>query len=170
MIEGRNRVRDLRLSEGSSDLRAMIEALVANTSFEPPIAVRIVLEGKPQPLEPLVAAEIGRIVGEALLNVARHARAGAAEIEICFDAHQLVLAIRDNGVGLDPEVVRIGQKDGHFGLVGMRERAERIGGTLTIESAIGKGTDLTLTTPAGLAYAGSVVSRWRRRIGLAMQT
>lgn len=170
MIEGRNRVRDLRLSEGSSDLRAMIEALVANTSFEPPIAVRVVLEGRPQPLEPLVAAEIGRIVGEALLNIARHARAGAAEIEICFDAHQLVLTIRDNGVGLDPEVIRIGHKDGHFGLVGMRERAERIGGTLTIESAIGKGTDLTLTTPARLAYAGSVVSRWRRRFRLAMQT
>jgi signal transduction histidine kinase len=149
MIEGRNRVRDLRLSEESGDLRGLIEKLVENAGFDPPIPIRIVVEGQPRPVDTLVAAEIGRIAAEALLNVARHARATAVEIEIGFHRHELGLRIHDNGVGLDADVLSKGEKEGHFGLVGMRERAARIGGTLTIESGAGLGTDLTLTTRRG---------------------
>jgi signal transduction histidine kinase/streptogramin lyase len=162
MIEGRNRVRDLRLSEESGDLRGLIEKLVEDTAFDPPIPIRIVIEGQPRPVDTLVAAEIGRIVAEALLNIARHARATAVEIEIGFDRRELGLRIHDNGVGLDADVLSKGEKDGHFGLVGMRERAARIGGTLTIESGAGLGTDLTLTTPARLAFPLSARGRWLR--------
>jgi signal transduction histidine kinase/ligand-binding sensor domain-containing protein len=162
MIEGRNRVRDLRLSEEPGDLRGLIEKLVENTAFDAPLPIRIVVEGQPRPVDTLVAAEIGRIVAEALSNIARHARASAVEIKICFHRRELGLRIHDNGVGLEADVLSKGGKAGHFGLVGMRERATRIGGALVIESCVGKGTDLTLTIPARLVFPLSVRDRWRR--------
>jgi len=162
MVEGRDRVRDLRLSEDASDLHGLIETLVQGTGFDPPIPVRIVVEGRPRPVDTLVGAEVGRIVGEALSNIIRHARASAVEIEICFAPDELRLLIHDDGVGLDEAVLRDGEKKGHFGLVGMRERAARIGGTLTIESRVGKGTDICLSTPARLAYQPEVHRGWRR--------
>ena len=162
MVEGRDRVRDLRLSEDASDLRGLIETLVEGTGFDPPIPVRIVVEGRPRPVDTLVGAEVGRIVGEALSNIIRHARASAVEIEICFAPEELRLLVQDDGVGLDETVLRDGEKKGHFGLVGMRERATRIGGTLIIESRVGKGTAISLTTPARLAYQPQARRGWRR--------
>lgn len=153
VVDARNRVRDLRGSEGTDDLCAIIEKLVAAAPFEPPIPVRIVVEGKPRPLHPLVAAEITRIVREALFNIVHHANALSAEIAIDFEAHHLTIRIRDDGIGIPEHVLTHGHKDGHFGMIGMRERAERIGGSINISSSSGEGTEVTLTLPAELAFA-----------------
>jgi signal transduction histidine kinase len=152
VVDARNRVRDLRGTEATGDLCTIIQQLVAATPFDPPIPVRIVVEGKPRLLHPLVAAEITRIVREALFNMAHHARASSAEIAIGFEARYLAIRIRDDGVGIPEDVLVRGYKDGHFGMIGMRERAEKIGGDITISSSPEGGSEVTLTLPAELVF------------------
>lgn len=161
LVDGRNRVRDLRIAESPSDLRAVLEDNVSAAGFDPPIPVRIVAEGAARAVHPLVSAEIGRIAGEALFNIARHAKATSVEITISFAGHQLGVQIRDDGVGIAEAVMATGHKPGHFGLVGMRERAQRIGGVLSIESRPGAGTEIGLKLPARLAFADTAPRGWR---------
>ena len=153
IVEGRNRVRDLRAGGSSGDPLANLQELADAAGFDPPIPIRIVVEGRPRQVDPLVAAETRRIAGEALFNIARHARADSVDVTITYGERQLGVQIRDDGVGIAPSVLAQGSKDGHFGLIGMRERAERIGGALSIDSGAGKGTDVIFTLPARLAYA-----------------
>lgn len=163
IIDGRNRVRDLRPAgrDRDRDLQDMVQELAGSAGFDPPIPIRIVVEGRPRPVDPLVADEIRRIASEALFNVARHARAGAVDVTIGFAPQALAFQIRDDGVGIPEEVVARGHKPDHFGLVGMRERAERIGGTLSIASEAGKGCEVTLTLPARLAFTAQRERGWR---------
>ncbi|AIF48172.1 sensor histidine kinase [Dyella japonica] len=153
VIEARNRVRDLRGVEGTNDLCAIIEHLAADVPFDPPIPVRIVVEGRPQLLHPSVAEEIKRIVREALFNIAHHAQASFAEVAIGFESRHLAIRVRDDGIGIPGDVLVLGHKDGHFGMLGMRERAEKIGANIMISSSPGAGADITLTMPAKLAFA-----------------
>ncbi len=84
-----------------------------------------------------------RVVSEALTNIARHARAQSAAVSLRLIDHSLDVEVRDDGVGFDP--AQIGA--GHYGLIGLRERARLIGGTLTIESVPGQGTALRVCLP-----------------------
>jgi signal transduction histidine kinase/ligand-binding sensor domain-containing protein len=163
IVEGRNRVRDLRAGGNSGDPLANLQELADAAGFDPPIPIRIVVEGRPRRVDPLVAAETRRIAGEALFNIARHARADSVDVAITYGDGQLGVQIRDDGVGIAPSVLAQGSKEGHFGLIGMRERAERIGAALSIDSGAGKGTDVILTLPARLAYAERIRG-WRSHL------
>jgi len=162
IIDGRNSVRGLRAGDGQGDLLAILRELVDSAEFSPPVPVRAVVEGTPRPLHPLVATEVRRIAAEALFNVARHAQATSVDVAITFGDWHLDIEIRDDGVGIPESVLARGEREGHFGLVGMRERAQRIGGTLAIDSRARKGTDVTLRLPAKLAYAHRAAG-WRSR-------
>jgi signal transduction histidine kinase len=153
VVDARNRVRDLRGVESTGDVCAIIEQLVAAVQFDPPMPIRIVVEGKAQTLHPLIAAEMTRIVREALFNIAHHARASSAEVVIGFESRQLAVRVRDDGVGIPEQVLDRGHKEGHYGMVGMHERAERIGGALSITSGSEGGAEVTLTVPTDLAFA-----------------
>ena len=87
-----------------------------------------------------------RVVSEALTNIARHAQAQHVVIAFSPGDHTLDIEVRDDGVGFDP--AQIGA--GHYGLIGLRERARLIGGTLNIESAPGQGTTLKAQLPLGM--------------------
>jgi len=163
IVDARKRVRDLRIDDKSRDLQVAVRELADDAGFDPPIPIRIVVEGKPRPIHALVSTEIGRITGEALFNIARHARATSVDVRITFGEQQLGLQIRDDGVGIEEEVLALGRKQDHFGLIGMRERAERIGGTLSINSRPGEGTDVLLTLPTRIAYVPRV-PKWRKRL------
>lgn len=97
------------------------------------------------PLPPLVQTTIYRILQEGLTNVARHARAGAVEIDLRCDDERLTLMIRDDGVGF--ETASAGAGAGGLGLHGMAERVALLGGTLELESTPGRGTLLRATVP-----------------------
>ena len=153
IAEGRDRVQDLRLAQASGDLPEMLKERAMGTGLDPTTAIRILVEGRPRPVHPLVSVELDRIAGEALFNVARHAKASNVEITIRFARRQLAVEIRDDGVGLAPDVLEYGYKPDHFGLIGMRERAERIGGSFSIESSPGMGCAVAMTLPARLAFA-----------------
>jgi signal transduction histidine kinase len=87
-----------------------------------------------------------RVAQEALTNVVRHARASTVRVELAERADQVVLKVRDDGVGFDPAAELRGGLD-HFGLAGMRERVELAGGTWMVRSRPGAGTVLTATLP-----------------------
>jgi signal transduction histidine kinase len=94
-------------------------------------------------LAPEVESTVYRFVQEALTNVAKHAQAGHLEIELLKGGDGVIVAIRDDGLGFDPQAPATG-----FGLVGMRERVTLVGGTVTVESAAGKGTTVQAVIPA----------------------
>ena len=94
-------------------------------------------------LRPLVRDEIYRIGGEALANAFRHAGASAVETVLEYRPDHFRLLVRDDGEGIDPEVLKAG-REGHFGLSGLRERAAKIGAELKVRTAAGAGTEIDL--------------------------
>jgi signal transduction histidine kinase len=152
LVEGRNRVRDLRVEGANGDLTKGWIALAAELGAHQPLHFEVTVEGQPRTLHPLVQEEIQRLGEEALRNAFQHANASAIHITVGYRSGQLLLDIRDNGVGLPTEVASKGERLGHYGLVGMRERARRIGGSLSIVSREGAGTEVLLSVPGKAAY------------------
>lgn len=93
-----------------------------------------------------------RVVREAIANVVKHARAQSVCVFLNYESDQLTLSIVDDGRGFDvAPTARQAVRDGHLGLVGMRERLSRVGGTLSVNSTIGQGTTVTCLVPLGVA-------------------
>ena len=105
--------------------------------------VRLNVEGRRQQLPPDVQTALYRVAQEALNNVARHARAGEAWVDLRLGDHRVRLEIGDDGHGFDPDT----ESAGHFGLRNMRERAEAIGGRFGIVTGPGRGTVVTVEWP-----------------------
>lgn len=114
---------------------------------------RVLVEGKPRQLFPTLQDEIYRIGREVIRNAFNHAAACSIEVEIRYDEHQLRLRIRDDGKGIDPHALEDNSRPGHWGLPGIRERAQRIGAQLELWSEAGAGTEVELTVTAAIAYA-----------------
>jgi signal transduction histidine kinase len=100
---------------------------------------------------------------EILRNAFHHAHASRIELEIAYDRQFFRVRIRDNGKGIDRKVIEQGERPGHWGLPGVRERAKRIGARLKLWSEPGAGTEAELTVPARIAYRTV-----RRREGLRL--
>jgi len=161
ITEGRDAVQNLRSASGAADdLAVAIGSLGKElTAISPdrtttPAAIDVSVEGTARNLHPLVRDEVYRIAGEAVRNAFRHANARRIEVEIRYDERRLRVRVRDDGRGIQPAVLE-GDRPGHFGLPGMRERAEVIGGRLNVWSEGGLGTEIELTIPAGAAYVRS---------------
>ena len=114
---------------------------------------RVVVEGRPRELNAVVGDEVYRIAREAVSNAYQHARAGHIETEVTFGDADLTIRVRDDGMGVDPQILRRGQRAGHWGLPGMRERSESFGGRLHVWSEGNAGTEVELRIPAGIAYS-----------------
>ncbi|MBJ7498623.1 MAG: hypothetical protein JHC57_02600 [Sphingopyxis sp.] len=166
ILEGRERVQALRGHQDAADLESVIRNLVKAHPFYPAVEVKVAIEGAARAVDPFVASELALIGGEALFNIAHHARATEVRVLVRFARDDLSIRFADNGAGIPDEVLRRGQREGHFGLVTMRERTERIGGSFAIDSAPGKGTAITIRTAAEMAYAdarpASLGQRFRR--------
>ena len=164
--EGRNAVRGLR-SSNSSSLNLEQAFLQVKQEFVPverasgQIGYRVIVEGEQRLLHPLLRDEIYRIGREALRNAFRHARAQQIEVELKYSPSQLRVLIRDDGRGIEPEILRSG-RDGHWGLSGMRERAEQIGGRFHVYSSPMAGTEVELTVPGHVAFQNGFrrLPRW----------
>jgi signal transduction histidine kinase len=155
--EGREAVQGLRLSvEESSDLAASIARLAKEVAAERQGAgapsVRVEVQGTVRPLHPIERDETFRIAAEALRNAVYHSQGTQIEVELRYDAGEFRLRVRDNGRGVDPKLLGTGDRAGHFGLRGMRERAALAGGKLTLWSAPDAGMEVELVIPASRAY------------------
>ena len=110
------------------------------------------VRGTSQALHPLVRDAVFGIAGEALRNAFHHAGAKQIEVELCHHPRQLRLRVRDDGKGIDPELLRLGRSR-HFGLRGMSEHAARLGGKLAVWSRLDAGTEVELSIPRSHAYS-----------------
>jgi signal transduction histidine kinase len=147
-------VRDLRTAtQAGVDLPAVISAAIARLRLDPTVEAKVLVEGEPRPLHPVALDEIAGVAGEALFNAFTHAQAEHVTVEVCYDRNHVVVRIRDDGVGIAPEILDRGGREGHFGLAGMRERAEKVRGQLSIRSTPGAGSEVSLSVPASMAYA-----------------
>jgi signal transduction histidine kinase/ligand-binding sensor domain-containing protein len=162
--EGRDVVQGLRSSTViTNDLARAIstlgEALAAEASSDQAGQTcpefRLHVEGKSRDLPPLVRDEVYRIAGEALRNAFRHAQAKRIEVEIDYEQRRLRLRVRDDGKGIDPQVLDAGGRAGHHGMPGMQERAALAGGQLAVWSELDSGTEIEVTIPASIAYTKS---------------
>jgi signal transduction histidine kinase/ligand-binding sensor domain-containing protein len=150
--EARQRVRNLRRRtthehEFPDRLRKCGEELSQDHAGTFTLAV----VGTPKILECTAQDEAYRIVGEALTNAFRHASASKIEVEVTYDSSALSIRVRDDGVGIDKTVLSNGQP-GHWGLAGMRERAQTIRAELKMWSREAAGTEVELVIPASIAY------------------
>jgi len=163
IAEGRNALRGLRATDPESDnLEQAFSRLPQEFASPQKIEFRVIAEGDVRPVRRLIRDDVYRIGREAVANAFQHARASTIEVEIEYAQDKLRVAIRDDGCGIDSEVLRVG-RDGHWGLTGMRERAERIGARLRVWSRHSGGTEVDLVVPSKLAFQSSVRLGWLRR-------
>lgn len=167
MSEGRQRVHALRaeaitVNELSEALASYGEELAEDRE----VIFSVAPAGSPKPLDPFVRDEAYCIVREALANAFQHSGATKIEAEITYDRALLRVSVRDNGGGIDATILN-GGRPGHYGLLGMRERARVIGSQLVIRSRPGAGTEIDLGIPAEIAYQNGFHSsglQWIKRL------
>jgi signal transduction histidine kinase/ligand-binding sensor domain-containing protein len=151
--ESRDKVKDLR--PAASDAADLAQALAAEGEqfaelHSAKFAVSV--QGAPRDLHPIVREE-GFLIGrEAMTNAFRHAAAATIEAEVTYGDGALHIRIRDDGRGIGEAVLEAGGRPGHFGLLGMRERAKKLGAHLEVWSKPGAGTEIDLRVPARVAY------------------
>ena len=161
--EGRAALISLRASTTEkNDLAQAFRRAIDECGRESNIEILFFVNGNFKEIHPVVRDEVYRIGYEAIRNSCAHSGADRLEITLEY-AHDLTLSVSDNGVGIDPEVADKG-KAGHFGLSGMKERAERIGGKFTLASSPDSGTLITLVVPGRIAFSHQHVPSWSERI------
>jgi signal transduction histidine kinase len=164
IAEGRDAIQNLRSSttvtnELAQAIGALGEELAEVENAEKrSTTFHVSIEGKPRDLHPILRDDIYRVAHEALRNAFRHAHANKIEAEITYGDRLLRLRIRDDGKGIDPKLLNAG-RDGHWGLPGMRERAQQMGAKLDMWSEVGAGTEVELSVPGSVAYETSPVRR-----------
>ncbi|MDH5832835.1 sensor histidine kinase [Luteimonas kalidii] len=161
LVEGRDRVQGLRATAVPvDDLAHALAEVGAGLGGDAMPAFRIVVEGKSRALDPLVRDEVFGIAREAIVNAFHHAGARQIDVELCH-GEGLRLCIRDDGCGMDPEILAVGFRPGHWGLSGMRERATRIGATLEFRRGAVAGTQVELRVPGRVVRGGPHRTWWR---------
>lgn len=162
LTESREAIQNIRssptshpdLSHALASVLDDVQGAFSNTDRAWPTC-SIVVEGREQILREYVMIEICRIAREALRNAFQHAQASHVEVEISYRDRELRLLLRDDGVGIESSILSNGARSGHWGLIGMRERAARLGARLDFWSKPGAGTEIELTLAGKTAYAST---------------
>ena len=139
-VEVRQSVWDLRSRalEQFDLARALAEG-ARQITYGTDVRVQFRNSGKPHVLPEVIEENLLRIGQEALTNIIKHSKCTAVDMELRFDPGQVNLQVQDNGIGFDRDQVA-GPNEGHFGLLGMAERARRLGGKFHLSSKTGEGT------------------------------
>jgi len=148
--QGRLAVQGLRSPNWQlPSLGQALAGVPAELGLSSAVGFRVVVEGRQRELGAGLHDEVYRIGREAIINAYRHSRATDIQAELEYRPAELRIAVRDNGCGIDPQELRR-EPNGHWGLQGMRERAERIGARLRILSRVALGTEVELCVPGRL--------------------
>lgn len=158
IAESRDAIRDLR-SElvAQSDLAELLTAMGHELESREDAnrdgsVFSVIVEGKRRRLSSILQAEVCSIARELMLNAFQHASARRIEAEIRYEDQLFRLRVRDDGKGMDPKLLEAGGRAGHWGLPGVRERAQTLEARLDLWSEAGAGTEVQLTVPAAVAY------------------
>jgi signal transduction histidine kinase/ligand-binding sensor domain-containing protein len=159
--ESRSAIQNIRSSPSqASNLAQALNSMMAAMADEYPCDgtrkpnYSVVIEGTPKRLNRGVNSEILRIARESLRNSFQHAGASRIEAEVTFGESLFRIRFRDDGAGIDPDVLKHGSRLGHWGMIGIKERAAQIGAKVDVWSKPGAGTELELSVPAQIAYDG----------------
>jgi len=158
--EGRQTVAGLR-APAPDDLEGALTRDGEYFRGEQTVEIQVAVNGVRRPLRPAIRDAVYQVGREALANSFRHANPKRVEIEFEYSASGLDLHVRDDGCGIESTFIKAG-RPGHWGLSGMRDRAEEIGGTLTLLTRARAGTEIKLSVPAELAFTAPEPRRWRR--------
>ena len=151
--DGRDAVQGLRLHQRDDiDLDQAFSRMARDITVRDQTAYRVVVEGNPMPLHPMVRDEIYSIGREAVINAFRHSAATEIIVQIGYSRDCLCVTVRDDGCGIDPQILHSGRA-GHWGLVGMRERAGRIDAQFSVQSGAARGTEIRLMVPGRTAFS-----------------
>ena len=165
--EGRNTIRDYRSSDTEiDDLERAFCRVQQELGLTERIDCRVAVQGRPRALNPVIRNNVYAIGREALVNSFRHSEASRVEVELKYSAGHLRLVVRDDGRGIDSQVLQSGRV-GHWGLSGMRERAEKIGAELKVFSHAARGTEVELSVPGSIAFqsnSSSAALKWFERL------
>jgi signal transduction histidine kinase/ligand-binding sensor domain-containing protein len=161
-LEGRTSLNSLRTSTTEvNDLAEAFRRAIEECRIHSSMEVSLKVIGEVQPMHPVVRDEVYRIGYEAIRNACVHSHAQQLGVDLSY-LKDLTMSVRDNGAGMDVALVEKG-KAGHFGLLGMRERAERIAAKLTIDSSASAGTVIELIVPGGVIYSHGDSKRYTLR-------
>jgi signal transduction histidine kinase/ligand-binding sensor domain-containing protein len=165
VIESRERIQDLRtITHLRGRLGEALETLGRDLARDTETRFALVVDGERRDLDTTAADEAYQIAREALGNAFHHAGASAIELSLLYEADSFAVRIHDNGRGIDAQALAAGARPGHWGLPGMRERAQRLGARFDIRSQPGAGTVIELTIDSRTAYADQrAPSLWLRR-------
>jgi PAS domain S-box-containing protein len=143
--EAREAVVGMRSTANADDLAAAVEYAARQAAAQAPLVCSLTVTGRPRAVRSSAQRAITQLVREAVTNVVKHADANRVLVLIAFRRHLCRVSVSDDGRGFS---VGTGlAADGHFGLVGMRERADEIGGSFAIRSTPGKGTTVVIEVP-----------------------
>ena len=149
--EGRVALNSLRTSTtDTNDLAEAFRRAIDECRIEGSMETSFSVVGDTKDMHPIVRDEVYRVGYEAIRNACVHSLGSKLQVTLNYD-EKLILDVADNGVGMDPLIADRG-KDGHFGLQGMRERAARIAGKLTVTSSSESGTKIKLVVPGKIIY------------------
>ena len=155
--EGRAALNSLRASTTqTNDLAEAFKRAAEESRMQSRMQVSFSVTGPSKEIHPVVRDEVYRIGYEAIRNAYTHSNGKRLEVSLRY-GKDLAVSVRDNGVGIASTVADQG-KDGHFGLQGMRERAVRIGGKLSVVSSPDSGTEVTIVVPGRIVFAKSRVT------------
>jgi signal transduction histidine kinase/streptogramin lyase len=164
--EGRSALTSLRDSTTEkNDLAKALEEAGDDLTFSRPIEFALTVEGSSRDMHPIVRDEVYWIGYEAIRNSCLHSCGSRLKVELSY-LDDLLLHVGDNGKGIDPDAAAEGNS-GHFGVIGMYERAARVRGRLTLSSSPGVGTSVKLAVPDRIAFLQPVQSKslaWIRRM------
>jgi len=150
VVESRERIMDLRTARSSEDLAQRLSVAADFTGAMAKPELRVTTLGETRQLTPSVLDEITQIGSEAIRNAMRHSGGGLVTVELAFEPSAFRLVVRDDGVGIPAGRLARAEQAGHYGVVGMRERTQRLGGALKVEND--GGARIELTVPSRQAY------------------
>lgn len=153
VIEGRGKIISLR-GDGPqyTELVQSLLAVGENLASLYPTTFHITTEGKPRALLPSAFDEIVDIVREGIRNAFIHAQATRVDVHVAYETRVLRIVVSDDGGGIDDATLRAATELGHWGVIGMRERAERLSAQLVLHRRQPHGTELQLSVPCRAAY------------------
>jgi len=147
VTDGRDAISALRSPVDERDWMAVILDMGDRLAMESKIGFSLSIKGNPRNLQPNVCSEVLAIVREGLRNAFEHSHAKDIRVVLNYAKCGLRISIRDNGIGVSEQHVQLRQKEGHWGVAGMRERTEKLGGSLTIASQHLVGTAIKVVIP-----------------------
>ena len=159
---GRRALNDLRVASlSAADLVKSFSLLANERARESGTEIDVIVEGRERPLNAVTGNDVLQVGRQAVTNALQHAHARKIHVLLSYGDRRWEIRVQDNGCGINEETLNL-QRPGHYGIAGMKERAERLGGTISIRSRVGEGTEVNLTVPAHLLYQDDVRrSGWR---------